>query len=91
MTLVAELRERAEVPPGLPRPKLSQWPPELAHVHRGCVAGGLQAVLQGHSARRAATVIRPSWETFEPASGDVVVTVDPGRAFGTGTYEARAY
>jgi len=33
-------------------------------------------------------VIRPSWEPFEPGATDVVVTVDPGRAFGTGTHES---
>jgi ribosomal protein L11 methyltransferase len=33
-------------------------------------------------------VIRPSWEPFTPAASDVVVTVDPGRAFGTGTHES---
>lgn len=33
-------------------------------------------------------VIRPSWEPFEPGADDVVVTVDPGRAFGTGTHES---
>lgn len=33
-------------------------------------------------------VIRPSWEPFEPREGDVVVTLDPGQAFGTGTHES---
>lgn len=33
-------------------------------------------------------VIRPSWEPFEPGPKDVVVMVDPGRAFGTGTHES---
>ena len=33
-------------------------------------------------------VIRPSWEPFTPNPTDVVVTVDPGRAFGTGTHES---
>jgi len=33
-------------------------------------------------------VIRPSWEPFTPGASDVVVTVDPGRAFGTGTHES---
>lgn len=33
-------------------------------------------------------VIRPSWEPYEPRTGEVVVTVDPGRAFGTGTHES---
>jgi ribosomal protein L11 methyltransferase len=32
-------------------------------------------------------VIRPSWEPFVASGADVVVTVDPGRAFGTGTHE----
>lgn len=29
-------------------------------------------------------VLVPSWESFAPAPGDVVVDIDPGRAFGTG-------
>jgi ribosomal protein L11 methyltransferase len=33
-------------------------------------------------------VIRPSWEPYTPEPSDVVVTVDPGRAFGTGTHES---
>jgi ribosomal protein L11 methyltransferase len=32
-------------------------------------------------------VIKPSWEEIQPGSGDVVLTVDPGQAFGTGTHE----
>lgn len=32
-------------------------------------------------------VIRPSWEKFTPLSGDVVLTIDPGRAFGSGLHE----
>jgi ribosomal protein L11 methyltransferase len=31
-------------------------------------------------------VVKPSWEDFLPASGDVVVNLDPGMAFGTGTH-----
>ena len=33
-------------------------------------------------------VVRPSWEPFEPGRRDVVLTLDPGRAFGTGTHES---
>ena len=33
-------------------------------------------------------VIRPSWEAYEPAEQDVVLTLDPGGAFGTGTHES---
>jgi len=32
-------------------------------------------------------VVRPSWEPFDAAADDVVLTIDPGRAFGTGTHE----
>lgn len=32
-------------------------------------------------------VVRPSWEPFEATPSDVVLTIDPGRAFGTGTHE----
>jgi len=32
-------------------------------------------------------VIKPSWERVAPAEGEVVLTVDPGQAFGTGTHE----
>lgn len=29
----------------------------------------------------------PAWETYEPKEGEVVVRMDPGMAFGTGTHE----
>jgi ribosomal protein L11 methyltransferase len=32
-------------------------------------------------------VVRPSWEPFEAQAQDVVLTIDPDRAFGTGTHE----
>lgn len=35
----------------------------------------------------ARLVIRPSWEPYHAKPHEVVVTVDPGRAFGTGTHE----
>ena len=31
-------------------------------------------------------VVRPSWEAFTPQSDDVVIEIDPGMAFGTGTH-----
>jgi ribosomal protein L11 methyltransferase len=33
-------------------------------------------------------LIRPSWEPYQAQEQEVVVTVDPGRAFGTGTHES---
>jgi len=32
--------------------------------------------------------IRPSWEEYAPAPGEVVLSMDPGMAFGTGTHES---
>lgn len=32
-------------------------------------------------------VVRPPWEEVETKKGDVVITIDPGQAFGTGTHE----
>lgn len=32
-------------------------------------------------------VVKPSWEPYECAPGEVAVTIDPGQAFGTGTHE----
>lgn len=34
----------------------------------------------------ARTVIKPSWRTYEPQPGEVVVELDPGMAFGTGLH-----
>lgn len=31
-------------------------------------------------------VIKPTWENYEPAEGELVVELDPGMAFGTGTH-----
>jgi ribosomal protein L11 methyltransferase len=33
-------------------------------------------------------VVRPSWESFAPQPSDLVIEIDPGRAFGTGTHES---
>lgn len=32
-------------------------------------------------------VIVPAWEEYEPRDGEIVVTMDPGMAFGTGSHE----
>lgn len=32
-------------------------------------------------------VVRPTWEPFDAAPDDVVLLIDPGQAFGTGTHE----
>ena len=32
-------------------------------------------------------VIKPGWEEYSPDTGDKIITIDPGLAFGTGTHE----
>lgn len=36
----------------------------------------------------ARLVVCPSWEEYSPDAGDVVIRLDPGMAFGTGTHES---
>lgn len=35
-------------------------------------------------------VIKPSWEEFDEEPGDILIELDPGMAFGTGTHETTA-
>lgn len=35
-------------------------------------------------------VVKPTWETYTPKAGDIVLAIDPGMAFGTGTHETTA-
>lgn len=35
-------------------------------------------------------VVKPSWESFDPAPGDRIIEIDPGMAFGSGTHETTA-
>lgn len=32
-------------------------------------------------------VVKPSWESFDEREGDIVIEIDPGNAFGSGTHE----
>ena len=32
-------------------------------------------------------VIKPSWDKYEPSNNEIVIEIDPGLAFGTGTHE----
>ncbi len=35
-------------------------------------------------------VIKPTWETYEPKPGEIIIELDPGMAFGTGTHATTA-
>lgn len=36
-------------------------------------------------------VIKPSWEAYHPAAGEVVIDIDPGMAFGTGIHASTRF
>ncbi|HVJ91951.1 MAG TPA: 50S ribosomal protein L11 methyltransferase [Labilithrix sp.] len=38
-------------------------------------------------AEKCAVVVRPPWESYEPKPGEIVLELEPGRAFGTGLHE----
>ena len=35
-------------------------------------------------------VVKPTWEPYEPSRGQIVIEIDPGRAFGTGKHPSTA-
>lgn len=35
-------------------------------------------------------VVKPTWRTYDPEPGDIVIEIDPGMAFGTGTHPTTA-
>jgi ribosomal protein L11 methyltransferase len=35
-------------------------------------------------------IVKPTWERYTPASGDIVIEIDPGMAFGTGQHASTA-
>ena len=40
-----------------------------------------------HPIKVGKIVVVPAWEEYTPADGEIIVTMDPGMAFGTGTHE----
>jgi ribosomal protein L11 methyltransferase len=64
----------------------SKWPAALEHVVGDAWRDGWKAYFKP---LRVGTrfVVRPSWEPYEAAPDDLVITLDPGQAFGTGTHE----
>ena len=66
-------------------PGLEAHLPEVSTVHNEDWAEGWkQHFPVVHIGRRL--VIRPSWEEYSPVGDEVVVVLDPGMAFGTGTH-----
>lgn len=86
VTLVASFpteASAARAAKALPR----AWSPRIEHVVGDAWRDAWRAHFKPTRLGRR-LVVRPSWEPFEPGRGDVVLTLDPGRAFGTGTHES---
>jgi len=80
-----QIREQlAALPPLVPG-----WVPELPTVHTVAQQDWAEGWKQHFSATRFGQrlVVRPTWEDGEDAAGDLVVRLDPGMAFGTGSHE----
>jgi len=85
VTLVASFE--SDEAAGMAISELAQWSPRLEHVVGDAWRENYKKFFKVTRLGER-LVIRPSWEPYEPAPSDVVVTVDPGRAFGTGTHES---
>jgi ribosomal protein L11 methyltransferase len=79
-TIRSKLEWLAEIVPGI-IPAL----PEIQLIrHEDWAEGWKQHFGTVRIGRRL--VVKPTWELFSPEKGDVVVVLDPGMAFGTGTH-----
>jgi ribosomal protein L11 methyltransferase len=64
-----------------------RWPTEVEHLEGDAWRDAWRAYFKP-TRIGARLVIRPSWEPWDAAANDVVITIDPGAAFGTGTHES---
>ena len=62
------------------------YPAELEHVVGDAWRDGWRAYFKPMRVGER-FVVRPSWEAYEAQPNDLVLTLDPGQAFGTGTHE----
>lgn len=63
-----------------------QWRAQIEHVVGDAWRDGWKAYFKPLRIGER-FVVRPSWEPYAPAPEDLVITLDPGQAFGTGTHE----
>lgn len=63
-----------------------QWRSELEHVVGDAWRDGWKAYFKPLRVGER-FVVRPSWEPYAALPADLVITLDPGQAFGTGTHE----
>jgi ribosomal protein L11 methyltransferase len=63
-----------------------KWRAQLEHVVGDAWRDGWKAYFKPLRVGER-FVVRPSWEPYEAQPNDLVITLDPGQAFGTGTHE----
>jgi len=84
-TLVASFEDDAAA--GAAQAELSgQWRAQLEHVVGDAWRDGWKAYFKPLRVGER-FVVRPSWEPYTAQPNDLVITLDPGQAFGTGTHE----
>lgn len=84
-TLVASFEDDASA--GAALAELSgKWRAQLEHVVGDAWRDGWKAYFKPLRVGER-FVVRPSWEAYTAEPGDLVITLDPGQAFGTGTHE----
>jgi ribosomal protein L11 methyltransferase len=64
-----------------------RWPADVVFVEGDAWREAYKAYFKP-TRMGAHLVVKPSWEAFEQRPGDIVLTLDPGGAFGTGTHES---
>ncbi|MDI3298316.1 MAG: 50S ribosomal protein L11 methyltransferase [Bacillota bacterium] len=70
-------------------PGMAEWREERRRVHEEDWANAWRQFYHAtHVGRRL--VVVPTWESYQPGIEDVVIRMDPGMAFGTGTHPSTA-
>jgi ribosomal protein L11 methyltransferase len=64
----------------------SRWPARLVTIEGDAWRDAWKAYFEPTRVGER-LVVKPSFKPYEPVAGDVVLTLDPGGAFGTGTHE----
>ena len=80
ITLVADAEASA-----VERAAAGRWPMEVIEVDPDAALDGWRRYARAERAGRR-IVVRPPWVPFAAAPGDVVLEIDPGRAFGSGSH-----
>jgi len=67
------------------KPPRAGLPHQLSRAGRGELGRGVEAFFWPHKIGRR-IVVKPSWRDYNATQGEIVIELDPGMAFGTGTH-----